>query len=247
MFDNMKIGTRLALAFSAVLLVTLAISILSYTRMGVMNQNTDRIVDDLNPRTETARKIIGNVNFVSSAIRNTLLFIDTRMINDEIDRIHNSEKDTDALLDKLEARTDTDEGKALISKIKVQRQQFAGSLEKLIKLGQSDGAAATAYLISEFRPINDAYLSSINDLIEYQNELMKQGGDDSRASYMDSRNFLIVLTVLAVLISTALGIWIIRSIIGNLRRAVEIATAVSKGDLTQHIEVATNDEVGHLL
>ena len=247
MFNNMKIGTRLAVAFSAVLLITLVISILSYTRMGLMNHNTDRIVDDLSPRTESAHKIIGNVNFVSSAIRNTLLFIDTKMINDEIDRIHNTQKDTDALISNLEARTDTDEGKALIGKIKVQRQQFADSLEKLIKLGQNDGAAATAYMINEFRPINDAYLSSIHDLIEYQSKLMKQGGDASRASYTDSRNFLIVLTVLAVLISAALGIWIIRSITGNLRRAVGIATAVSKGDLTQRIEIATNDEVGHLL
>ena len=78
MFNNMKISTRLTLAFTVVVLITLTISTLSYMRMGLMNQNTNKIVVDLYPKTETAHDIIENVNLISLAIRNTLLFVDNK-------------------------------------------------------------------------------------------------------------------------------------------------------------------------
>jgi len=247
MFNNMKIGARLTMAFSVVLLITLSISILSYARMGLMNHNTDKIVVDLYPKSEMARNIINKVNLMSTGIRNTLLFVDTEMINTEIGQIHDTQKVTNELIAKLESETDTGQGKNLIGKIKERRQQFDLSMDKLIELSNSDGAAATTYLINELRPINVAYLSAINDLIAYQGELMKQGGEASRASYDESRNFLIVLTALAAMLSAVLGWWIIRSILRNLHRAVEVATAVSEGDLTRQIDISSQDEVGDLL
>jgi methyl-accepting chemotaxis protein len=53
--------------------------------------------------------------------------------------------------------------------------------------------------------------------------------------------------VLSALLSAMLGFWIIRSITRHLNRAVEVASAVSQGDLTQRIEVTSRDEVGQLL
>ena len=101
MISNMKIGTRLALAFTVVLLITLAISILSYVRMGLMNHNTDKIIVDLFPDTEVAHDIINDVNQISLGIRNTLLFVDTDMINAEVNRIHDTQKNTNELIEKL--------------------------------------------------------------------------------------------------------------------------------------------------
>ena len=247
MFKNMKISTRLTLAFTVVVLITLTISILSYMRMGLMNRNTDKIVVDLYPKTETAHNIINNVNLISLAIRNALLFVDTGMIDAEIIRVRDAQKKTGELIEKLESETEAGKGRELIGNIKANRQRFDASLDKLVELGRTDGAAATNYLINEFRPVNTAYLGSIDDLIKYQGELMRQGGDDSLESFTASRNFLIIMTALSALLSALLGFWIIRSIIRHLHRAVEVASAVSQGDLTSSIEVKTRDEVGQLL
>ena len=235
MFKNMKISTRLTLAFAVVVLITLTISVLSYMRMGLMNQNTGKIVVDLYPQTKIAHDIISNVNQISLAVRNALLFVDTQMIKNEIDNIRDNQKKNSELIDQLESKTETGKGRELINKIKESRQKFNASLDKVIELGESDGAAATQYLINDFRPVNAAYLGYIDDLIKYQGELMRQGGNDSMESFTTSRNFLIVMTVLSALLSAMLGFWIIRSIIRPLHRAVEVASAVSQGDLTlQH-------------
>jgi len=247
MLKNMKISTRLTLAFTVVVLITLTISVLSYMRMGLMNQNTDKIVADLYPKTELANDIIGNVNQISLGVRNSLLFTDSQMIRNEIDSIRENQKKNSALIDKIESLTALGEGRELIDRIKESRQKFNVSLDKLIALGSSDGAAATQYLVNEFRGVNAEYLGYIEDLIKYQGGLMTQGGNASKDSYTASRNFLIVLTSLCALLSALLGFWIIRSITRPLFRAVEVTSAVAQGDLTQYIEVTATDETGQLL
>ena len=247
MFKNMKIGARLTLAISMVVLITLAISTLSIMRMEVMNQNTENIVVETYPKTVAAHKIIESAGDISLAIRNTLLFVDNRMIESEIEVIRSTQKRTRELIEKLEAGSDSGKGRELIGHIRDNSQKFDKGLVKLIELGKSDGAAATTYLINEFRPVNTAYLDSINELIDYQSELMKQGGNASLESYTTSRNFVVALAVLSALLSTLFGFWIIRSITLPMRQAVEVANAVSRGDLTQRIEVTTRDEVGQLL
>jgi methyl-accepting chemotaxis protein len=247
MFKNMKISTRLTLAFTVMVLITLTISVLSYIRMGLMNQTTGKIVVDLYPQTKLANDIISNVNQISLEVRNALLFIDTQMIKNEIGNIRDNQKKNAELINQLESKTETGKGRELINKIKESRQKFNASLDKVIELGGSDGAAATQYLINDFRGVNAEYLGYIDDLINYQGELMRQGGNDSMESFTTSRNFLIVMTVFSALLSALLGFWIIRAIIHHLNRAVEVASAVSQGDLTSNIEVKTRDEVGQLL
>ncbi len=61
-----------------------------------------------------------------------------------------------------------------------------------------------------------------------------------------SRNAIIAGIIILSLL-TALSFWILFSISRPLREAVEVADAVAKGDLTQHIEVKSKDEVGQLL
>ena len=69
MFKNMKISARLTLAVVASVLIVLFMSVLSYSRMGLMNRNTNKIVDDLYPKTEIARKIINNVDQIPVVLR----------------------------------------------------------------------------------------------------------------------------------------------------------------------------------
>ena len=247
MFKNMKISARLTLAVVASVLIVLFMSVLSYSRMGLMNRNTNKIVDDLYPKTEIARKIINNVDQISLEVRNSLLFFDNQMISSEIDTIRDNQKKDAELIDKIDLMADSDRSKELIAQIKESRQKFNASLDKLLQLGKTDGAAATQYLISDFRGVNTEYLGRIDELIKYQSEQMVQGGRESHDSYTASRNILIAITILSALVSSLFGYWIIKSIVVHLHRAVEVASAVSKGDLTSSIEVDTKDELGQLL
>ena len=98
MFSNMKIGVRLALAFTVVVIITLIISALAIMRMGLMNHNTDKIVLDLYPKTILANDIISNVNKISLGIRNALLFSDALMIQNETGSIRDNQSRNNELI-----------------------------------------------------------------------------------------------------------------------------------------------------
>jgi len=246
MFINTKIGTRLTLAFTLVVLIALAISAYSDLRMRLMNQNMETIVVDLYPNTETARDIINNVNNISLSARNYLLFVDNAMINTEISKIRRFQRQTGELIDRLEARSGFGNGRPLLDKIRENRQKFDISLEKVIELGYSDGAAATNYLINEFRPVNADYLNSINELISYQANQMRQGWNISVESYASSHYYLILLAAFAALLTAMLGYWINRSLYrqlgGEPGYAAEIAGRIAQGDLTMTVNTKANDQ-----
>ena len=245
MFKNMKVGTRLALAFTVVVLITLSISIFSVVRMGLMNKNIDTILVDLYPKTTMAIQISNNVERISLSIRNSLLFIDDKMIAVEIGQIGDLQNKISEIIAKLDASAETGNDRKLIGTIKDSRKKFDVSLEKLKQLGKSDGAAATNFLVAEFQPLDAAYLASIDELIKYQGELMNQGGTASRESYTTSRFLLSVLAALSVLLSAALGFWIARSILkqlgGEPGTAAEIAERIAHGDLTVVVATRAGD------
>lgn len=57
---------------------------------------------------------------------------------------------------------------------------------------------------------------------------------------------LVVALIVAIAASGALAVWLTRSITSPLTHTVEIAQQVTKGDLTQRVEVMTSDELGLL-
>ena len=247
MFKNMKISTRLALAFSLMVLITLTVSSMAIMRMAQMDENTDKIVADRWPKTVTANDIIDNVNLISRAIRNALLLTDSQMIEVEIKRIREKQKINAKLLADLEAGITSPEGKSLLGKIQDTRKNFNSGIDKLLALSQSDAAAATDYLVKDIRPVNAAYLAAINDLIKLQGKLVEEGGKESKETYTASRNFMLLLSVISVLLSSALGFWIVRSITRPINEAVNVANQLAQGDLNARIEVTSKDETGMLL
>ena len=64
-------------------------------------------------------------------------------------------------------------------------------VDHLLELAKTDGAAATDYMINDFRPVNTAYLNSVDDLIRYESEQMKRGGNDSRDAGAASEHGLV--------------------------------------------------------
>jgi methyl-accepting chemotaxis protein-1 (serine sensor receptor) len=61
------------------------------------------------------------------------------------------------------------------------------------------------------------------------------------------RNVAIIVMLAGVLLAALIGYWLIRAIVGPLNEAVRVAESVAAGDLTQNIEVRSQDETGQLM
>ena len=73
MLNNMKIGLRLGLGFTATLLLLLTISVVGTLRLSHLTDNLNLVINDRNPKIAQANDIIDALNVIARSMRNTLL------------------------------------------------------------------------------------------------------------------------------------------------------------------------------
>src|SRR5574343_1193885 len=102
MFKNLKIGIRLGLGFGLVLVLLTVISVMSYTRLGTLNESVNDMVNDKFPKTVLANDVIDQINVVARAIRNAALVKRPEDLARELDRIAEDSKKISEGLNKLD-------------------------------------------------------------------------------------------------------------------------------------------------
>jgi methyl-accepting chemotaxis protein len=63
---------------------------------------------------------------------------------------------------------------------------------------------------------------------------------------LEAQKLLLGITLLALLVALGIAVLVVRSFVAPLRRLTHVASMIVEGDLTQKVEVTTNDEVGEL-
>ena len=76
------------------------------------------------------------------------------------------------------------------------------------------------------------------------NEVYRQYYEESQRAHRAAWYYAIGMLVISLLVSLALGAYFVRRITRPLTRFVNAMTAVANGDLTVHVDVETNDEIG---
>ncbi len=254
---GMKVSRKLAWGFGAVLVLLAIVAAISYRDLTALKHEVDVLITEKFAKTEIANDVILNNNLIARAMRNSVLVKKQSEVSDELDRIANSTKVIKADLDKLESMVDSEAEKASFKKVQEARASYSKAKEHFLDLisgGKRDEAVdylkrdvAIDYLLSDVRPLQDAYIATVSDMIAYQTASMEETGKQADAGVKSAITQIIVLAIIAVLAGVSVGFVITRSITGPLQKAVKVADAVAKGDLTSHIEAHSNDEAGQLL
>jgi len=248
MFANLKIGTKLAIGYGFVALLLIVVATIGSLRLSVINDEIDVLVNDRFPKTVWANDMIDNINLIARAMRNSLLVKTEDDVKKELGRIDQSRKLIAQNLEKLEKTVKLERGIEMLKKVKEARAAYVGSQDKfieLVKAGKRD--EATQDLLTTGRQLQAAYIASVNDLINFQSELMTASGKEANAMVSSSLKLIVSLAIAATLIAAVSGYIITRSITRPLQEAMETANKLAAGDLTVRIEAKSRDETGLLL
>jgi methyl-accepting chemotaxis protein len=98
-------------------------------------------------------------------------------------------------------------------------------------------------LVELFRPVATA----IDVLIQLQLDEARKSNEASRHQFEVVRAVCLGGMILGLLLAGAVGVVLVRGIVGPLEQAVRIAGAVADGDLTRDIDVQGRDETGRLM
>ncbi|WP_439851784.1 methyl-accepting chemotaxis protein [Pseudomonas syringae] len=156
--------------------------------------------------------------------------------------------DLNKKLDILKTFVDTPEEKSLTEQFMVTLGQYRSALDRSFVLAnQSDSAGLNKLLLIDMKQIVDGSGKQLNDLADFYMTKVDAEGKSAEAQYSKSRDIVIAFVVLAGLCTIGLALWLTRSIVRPLQRAVNAAEQVAQGDLTHSIEVDGDDEVTRLL
>jgi methyl-accepting chemotaxis protein len=248
--NDLGIGTRLAIAFAAMLVITVGVAFTGYRGM-------DRV------STVTQDMLAGDAEAARIADDGRAWSIDLRRFEkDFLLNIGNAEKQasyhrewTNASKDLLRdldtlSRLVPDAEKAQIATMKRDFDAYAAGfnrVEEQVRAGAittpQDGNAALASVKDSARAMAD-----IMDQIAEKHQKAMQGQKDVvEAVASSARNAMLVILLVGIALGVVVSLAITRSVTGPVGIAVGAAERIARGDLSEVVESRSRDEVGKLL
>ena len=245
---NLRIGARLGLGFGLVLLLMGAMITLALSRFAAIGEESSKIIDKDWVKADAAATL--NATTRANAQRTLELFFTTD--RERLAKLHqliDSNKQTvGESIATLERLIQTDEGRALLGKIKVERAAYVTSfstVDKLLQDGKRDDAVRL--LTGETLPAIDALQEHVKALAAYQHKLMDQSAAKIEHDITSARTLLFGVGLAVLLVAAGFAWWLTRSITSPINAAVKVAETVAAGDLTSRIAATRTDETGRLL
>jgi len=250
MLANMKIGKRLGLGFGLVLLIMVILILDGVKGMTEIDKNLERIVTINNVRIDHCNDVIKDIDQVFINLRNTIISNEAEKQKEYQQRIIKYREEYGANLKKVEDMTSKDDKKAweILAKIKESSAAVASLNNRVIELAMAHKDADAAALLSkEAAPAGRKLADELEQLVGHNAERNKLRFEEAVKEYESSRNTMIGLGILAVLISVFTAIFLTRGIVRPLNEAVSIANSLANGDLTVTVESKSKDETGIMM
>jgi methyl-accepting chemotaxis protein len=246
----MKIGTRLAFAFAAVLAVTLILGAVSINSLATVNGATADIATNWLPATQALNRFRTSVNRVQRIEADMLLNGTQEAVPSHLAAIQKARDEGEVAKKAYMATVSSPEERVLLATVVEASKPYYQVQEKLLAmpLGSPEAVAAASQLFqNENSQALRAFIDALEKLQEFQAQGARQAYEMSQTQYASTRLMVIGLIVVGIALGAALAFAITRSITQPIARAVEIAETVARGDLTSKIDNSATDEVGRLI
>lgn len=244
---NLKIGVRLGLVIGLLIVIMLAIALVGALGMIHLRDRTDDIVANKWPKVVLLQQGLAGVNTISIAARDLLLAANQDDLLKSKERILESRREIGKAWEAIKPSLTHAKGQELFQQILASREDYIAGQNRLIKLAEEGKVAEGRAYLADFIAIAKVYGDRVNALVQFQGGLMAQAGQAAAEEYEHSRNLMIGASLVALLLSIGLGVWITLSITRPLQRAVTLANQLAEGNLTASVTVHGKDETGMLL
>ncbi|MCW5662199.1 MAG: HAMP domain-containing protein [Piscinibacter sp.] len=246
--QRLRLGTRLAAGFGAVLALALVIALVAWQRTVATERDLARaeeyarraaVMAEWTSRTEL--NIARAVALAKSGGHAEVDAWAAPLMKQTSEQISTLQKD-------LESAIESERGKALLATIGERRQAYLELRRQVTGLTKAgDSAGAQALLAQRMLPAAQEYLAAMTALREFEIELAAGQQAEARQDLSSART-VIGLTLLACLALGGTLAWLItRSVSAPVRQAAAVAAEIAEGNLSCRVPDGGRDETGELL
>ncbi|MGQ3116820.1 MAG: methyl-accepting chemotaxis protein [Hydrogenophaga sp.] len=244
--NDIKVGSRLAIAFGLVLLITALMAGIGVWRLQELVQTTRTLAGEDNEKLQLAARWRQTIDINWVRTRAAILDSDTSRIATWQADMDETSKISQASRDRMVELVKSDTGKKMIADIDAAREAYRTPRGVVMKARMA-GEDMSAALDRDLRPLAEAYINTILKLEQRQQGIYDAALKEAEEMAANGRTILIMGGVLATLLGAAAAFVLSRSITVPLRQAAETARLIADGDLTRAIPAEGRDEAAQLL
>jgi methyl-accepting chemotaxis protein-1 (serine sensor receptor) len=248
---NLGIGTRLSLAFTLVVLLLVGVAVNSVTSLAGMNASMHMTVEGRLLKVIDLGHVKENALEIGVMVRDAALTEDVALVQRNTQRIEGMRKDMGSTLEalgKLIAASGRPDLQKTFSDLNTAREAYNGQLDMVLRqLGSGEFAGARSALVATLPAAQAPYFEKLDEIMAGGRNLALAAVKQADEGFAWTRNVLLGLTALAVLLAVVMGTAITRSITGPARDALEAAEALATGNLRHAFTVRSRDEMGRML
>jgi len=251
MFRDMKVGTRLLLAFGAVLVLLVAVIGVGLMRMAAIRANLRSITEENIVAMRHATAMSAEAAQVSTSVRDALVLHDDEKIKAAADQVERSEKNFEAQIaatEHMQATTasTTKEEKEVVAKVKklwAGLKDGVGQTLEFAKGHDADTAYRWFYKSTDASMKNAEIRNTLAALEDLEQKRTDETAAAAQASYESARTMMLGLGVVAIALAAAAALFVTRSLLrqlgGEPSYVASVMHSLGSGDFS--ITVATKE------
>jgi methyl-accepting chemotaxis protein len=252
MFKDMKVSTRLTLAFGIVLLLLLGVVAVGVTHMQAMDRDMGVITkyNDVSIRHATEMQSLSLD--IGNNMRDLMILTDQEALQARIERVHTGQQKLESEAAAIEHTFAEDEGttqeeKDALAKIEALMKQVQPIREHVAsEVAANRKAEALRILSEEYQPKSGALRDALESFADEEIRLNEEDAKDAHSSFESARTLMIGLGTGAVLLAALAAFFVTRSILGLLggepAYAAKLLTTVSHGKFDVEVETKSGDD-----
>jgi methyl-accepting chemotaxis protein len=245
---NLKIGTRLALGFGAVLAIMLAVSVAAIMLGKKSRDDLASVVSTVGAKQALAADMKAFALEQSAVMRNIGLHSDIKAMQVDEDRARALGRMYDEARERM-SRMDLDAAeREILDTLTKQDKEVDRPFQQALGLSTMfRNEEAAKVLMTEVDPLVQKTLAELNRLIELQKKANQEATQAAMVSGDRLATTAYVVEAIVLLLGVLVAWTTTRSITGPLREALGVARRVAAGDLSSRIDVTGRDEAADLL
>lgn len=246
LYRNAKISLKLAISFTAILMLLCAVIIFTWLQADRIGESSQKLAAGSLQKILYAR----NAQQAAMAGANQLhsLFLlpkaDRVPVYTQIDQ--NTKIRDNALSDLLEAAARPEE-RAALDDVAKKRDRFVVYFAKTVNDVELNIKRARSMMLQDTMPALSDMLHSLDNLVALQANAANKTISDIRNIRMQAQQAILALGVAAIIVACFSAISITRSIARPISATVRFADAVAGGDFQAELPEANKDEMGNLV
>jgi methyl-accepting chemotaxis protein len=248
---NLKIGSRLALAFGIVLALLATLSIIALARTSGMRNDMNAVTGRIAVESSLANQMRLAATQQAVRARNILMVSEPEEMAAENELLKADIKTYDAAKAKLAKMIATESDarkKTILGHIDGTEKEARDLSDQVVQMALDNHKfPARGVLGDKANPAQAKWIAAVDEMVALNEKLTSAAVASAEDAYGNTRNIVLILSIIALVVASAVGYAVTRSITVPISQAVEIARRVADRDLSVKVTSHSTDETGQLL